>query len=112
MILNYKPHSDASTWTAVTCATPWFTALPFVSVLSASNERLKPSPAWSIAVKVIVFPVSLSVSFQHVPQFGEPKPEMTDAPPMFGNVGKEPNVGNCGVRFEQATMFVLAPASS
>ena len=85
---------EASTWVATAWILPRKTACPSVRVFMASSAMLNPFPAWSMAVRKIETPVVWSVSSQQVPQLGEPKPEMALAPPMLGNVGNDPKVGN------------------
>jgi hypothetical protein len=67
---------------------------------------LKPAPAVSMAVMVIMSPVAGLVMFQHEPQLGEFQ-TTSKAPPMKGNEGMSPNVGNVATRplapFEHAT---------
>src|SRR6266404_2073506 len=72
--------------------TPNSTACPFVSVFMASSERLKPSPAWSIAMMLMDLP--LYDTCQHDPQAGEFQPATAWAAPMLGNDGSEPKVVN------------------
>ena len=54
----------------------------------------------------------LAESCQHVPQPGDANPVTANDPPMLGNVGIEPNVGNDETRFEQETISKLLAASS
>lgn len=69
---------------------------------------MNPDPAASMAVKLIDTPVAGLVRFQHPPQLGEFH-TTSKAPPMKGNVGISPNVGNRPTRpfapFEHATVF-------
>ncbi|KAI0257260.1 hypothetical protein BJV78DRAFT_1291930 [Lactifluus subvellereus] len=54
---------------------------------------LKPAPAVSMAVMLIDTPVDGFVKLQHAPQLGEFH-TTSKAPPMNGNDGTSPNVGN------------------
>jgi hypothetical protein len=70
---------------------------------------LKPAPAVSIAVKLIVTPVVGLVKLQHEPQLGEFQ-TTSKAPPMYGNEGRLPKVGNRDssplAPLEHATLFI------
>jgi hypothetical protein len=70
---------------------------------------LKPEPAASIAVKLIFTPVVGLVKLQHPPQLVEFQ-TTSKAPPMYGNEGRLPKVGNRGssplAPLEHATLFI------
>jgi hypothetical protein len=80
-----------------------------VNFSKASFAMLKPEPAVSIAVKLIVVPVVGLVKLQHPPQLVELK-ATSKAPPMKGNEGKLPKVGNHDASqltpLEHATLFI------
>ena len=81
---------------------------PPVNFSKASCAMLKPATAASMAVMLIVAPVAGFVKFQHPPQLGEFH-TTSKAPPMNGNEGTSPNVGNRAASplapLEHATLF-------
>jgi hypothetical protein len=58
----------------------------FVSAFIAFRPMLKPLFVWSIARTLTVLP--LYVSAQQVPHWALPQPEIWEAPPMYGNLGR------------------------
>jgi hypothetical protein len=82
--------------------------IPPFNFSNASSAMLKPAPAVSMAVMMIHMRVAGLVMFQHPPQLGESQ-TTSKAPPMKGNVGRSPNVGNFATRpvapFEHATLL-------
>jgi len=62
----------------------------------ADRAMLKSGFATSIANTLMLFetPLLTKVSFQQVPQPAELNPVTAGAPPMWGNLGREPKVVN------------------
>ena len=92
---------------AITSREPCPIEPPF-NIVNTSCAKLNPAPALSIAVIGTEIPFAGFVMFQHSPQLGELNPT-SNAPPMNGNEGMVPNVGNFAARplspFEQATLL-------
>jgi len=106
----HKPQTEAATCVLVTLTLPKNPAWLLVNTFIAVSAMLNPLRETSIARTFMLFAIPdelVYVNCQHVPQFAEFHDATAWAPPMKGNLGREPKVVNLGSRplepLEQAT---------